>query len=79
MPARPPACYFGFLVSSFFSPALLPSKRATRQGVVLEARDGEDWKRREIASGFAVLKLFDVGGTIWAVTPRDVRRVYPRR
>jgi hypothetical protein len=44
-------------------------------GIVLEAAG----TRTEITTGFAVLKLFDVGGAVWAVTPKDVRRVYPRR
>jgi hypothetical protein len=44
-------------------------------GIVLEAAG----RRTAIATGFAVLKLFDAGGAVWAVTPEDVRRVYPRR
>ncbi len=50
-----------------------------RNGVVLEQPRGGAWRRTEIATGFAVLKLFAVKGEVWAVTPGDVRRVYPRR
>lgn len=48
-------------------------------GVVLESPEGHGWKRTQLASGFAVLKLFAVRGQVWAVTPADVRRVYLRR
>lgn len=48
-------------------------------GVVLEVPEGAGWRRRDMATGYAVLKLFEVRGEVWAVTPKDVRRVYPRR
>lgn len=48
-------------------------------GVALERPEGEGWRRTEIATGFAVLKLYEVRGEVWAVTPADVRRVYLRR
>jgi len=48
-------------------------------GVVLESPQGAGWRRTQVAAGFAVLKLFEVHGAIWAVTPADVRRVYLRR
>ncbi|MBI4892728.1 MAG: hypothetical protein HY821_19040 [Acidobacteria bacterium] len=48
-------------------------------GVVLEEPAEGGWRRTEIARGFAVLKLFAVDGAVWAVTPSEVRRVYPRK
>ncbi len=38
-------------------------------------KEDNQWRRTVIATGFPVLNLFNVNGTMWAVTPSAVRRV----